>query len=83
MTWKGIDFSILTTYSLGGKIYDSLYAASMNNMYYNSTWNAHALRRWQKPGDITDVPRIEIAGTYANSDRFLIDASYLLSRTLH
>ena len=82
LTWKGIDFSILTTYSLGGKIYDSLYAASMNNMYYNSTWNAHALRRWQKPGDITDVPRIEIAGTYANSDRFLIDASYFAIKNI-
>lgn len=82
LSWKGIDLSILTTYSLGGKIYDSLYAGSMNNMYYNSTWNAHALRRWQKPGDITDVPRIEVAGTYATNDRFLIDASYFAIKNI-
>ncbi len=82
LSWKGLDFSILTTYSIGGKIYDSLYAASMNNMYYNNTWNVHALRRWQKPGDITDVPRIEIAGTYATNDRFLVDASYFAIKNI-
>ena len=82
LTWKGIDLSILTTYSIGGKIYDSLYAGSMNNMYYNNTWNVHALRRWQKPGDITDVPRIEIAGSYANNDRFLVDASYFAIKNI-
>lgn len=75
-SWKGFDLSILTTYSIGGKIYDSLYAASMNNMYYNNNWNSHILRRWQKPGDITDVPRVEVAGEYTTTDRFLVDASY-------
>ena len=81
-SWKGIDFAILTTYSIGGKIYDSLYAGSMENMYYNNTWNVHALRRWQKPGDITDVPRIEINGAYATNDRFLIDASYFAIKNI-
>ena len=81
-SWKGIDLAILTTYSLGGKIYDSLYAASMNNMYYNNAWNEHALRRWQKPGDITDVPRVEVAGSYATNDRFLVDASYFAIKNI-
>ncbi len=81
-SWKGIDFAILTTYSIGGKIYDSLYRASMENMYYNNTWNVHALRRWQKPGDITDVPRVEINGSYAANDRYLIDASYFAIKNI-
>lgn len=81
-SWKGIDLAILTTYSIGGKIYDSLYAASMNNMYYNNAWNEHALRRWQKPGDITDVPRVEVAGSYATNDRFLVDASYFAIKNI-
>ena len=76
LTWKGLTLSVLTTYSIGGKIYDSLYAGSMNNMYYNNNWNRHALRRWTQPGDVTDVPRIEVGGKYATSDRFLVDASY-------
>ena len=76
LSWKGIDLSVLTTYSIGGKIYDSLYTGSMNNQYYNQTWNKHALRRWQKPGDVTDVPRVEVGGKYTVNDRFLVDASY-------
>lgn len=81
-SWKGLDLSVLTTYSIGGKIYDGLYASSMNNMYYNNAWNKHALRRWQKPGDITDVPRIEVAGSYATNDRFLVDASYFAIKNI-
>ncbi len=76
LSWKGIDLSVLATYSIGGKIYDSLYTGSMNNLYYNQTWNKHALRRWQKPGDVTDVPRVEVGGKYTVNDRFLVDASY-------
>ena len=76
LSWKGIDLSVLATYSIGGKIYDSLYTGSMNNQYYNQTWNKHALRRWQKPGDVTDVPRVEVGGRYTANDRFLVDASY-------
>lgn len=76
LSWKGVDLSILTTYSVGGKVYDGLYAGTMNNMYYNTNWNKHAMRRWQKPGDVTDVPRIEVAGKNTTNDRFLVDASY-------
>ena len=82
LTWKGLSLSVLTTYSIGGKVYDSLYAGSMNNMYFNTNFNAHALRRWQKPGDITDVPRMEVGGSYATTDRFLVDASYLAIKNI-
>ena len=82
LNWKGLSLSVLTTYSLGGKIYDSLYAGSMNNMYFNTNFNAHALRRWQQPGDITDVPRIEVGGSYATTDRFLVDASYFAIKNI-
>ena len=82
LSWKGLDLSVMTTYSIGGKIYDSLYASSMNNMYYNNNWNSHILRRWQKPGDITDVPRVEVAGKYTTTDRFLVDASYFAIKNI-
>ena len=81
-SWKGLDIAILTTYSIGGKIYDGLYQGSMENMYYNNAWNEHALRRWQKPGDITDVPRIEVASSNTTSDRFLINASYFTIKNI-
>ena len=76
LSWKGFDLNILTTYSIGGKEFDGLYQGSMNNMYYNANWNKPALRRWQKPGDVTDVPRIEVGGKSTTTNRFLVDASY-------
>lgn len=82
LTWKGLSLSVLTTYSIGGKIYDGLYATAMNYNYYSQTWNQAALRRWQKPGDVTDVPRIEIAGTNIANDRYLINASYFAIKNI-
>lgn len=82
LTWKGLSLSVLTTYSIGGKIYDGLYATAMNYNYYSQTWNQAALRRWQKPGDVTDVPRIEIAGTSISNDRYLINASYFAIKNI-
>ena len=79
---KGFDLSVLTSYSIGGKIYDSLYTGSMNAQYATNTWNKHQLRRWQKPGDITDVPRVEINGAYTTTDRFLINASYFAIKNI-
>lgn len=74
--FKDFDVSVQSTYSIGGKVFDRLYQGSMNIMYNGDTWNKHALRRWQKPGDVTDVPRVEINPKYATNDRFLVNASY-------
>ena len=82
LSWKGLSLSILTTYSLGGKIYDGLYESGMDLWYISSTWHKNQLRRWQKPGDITDVPRVEIGKSYAANDRFLIDASYFAIKNI-
>lgn len=75
--FKNFDLSINTAYSLGGKIYESNYVGLMNIQYAGNNFSKDALRRWQKPGDVTDVPRIELNGTYAPNDRYLINASYL------
>ena len=61
---------------------NGLYNGSMNNMYYNNNWNKHALRRWQKPGDVTDVPRIEVAGKTTTNDRYLVDGSYFAIKNI-
>ena len=83
LTYKGLSLTMLATYSLGGKIYDSSYASSMDLWYTSSTWNRAALRRWQKPGDITDVPRMAIAdGSALTTDRYLIDASYFAIKNI-
>ncbi len=77
-----VDLSFLTTFSIGGKTYDSLYAGSMNVTYVGNTWHKNTLRRWQKPGDITDVPAVQIGGSDLSTDRFLIDASYFAIKSL-
>jgi hypothetical protein len=43
-----------------------------------------ALNRWQKPGDITDVPRLTASGNNAAiiPSRFLEDGSFVRLRTL-
>ena len=81
-TWKGLTLSVLTTYSLGGKVFDGLYQSDMNLWYLSSTWNKNMMRRWQKPGDVTDVPRASIAESINNTDRFLIDASYFAIKNI-
>lgn len=80
--WKGLDFSILTTYSIGGKVYDGVYSGLMNPFYYGQTFHKHQLRAWQKPGDVTDVPRIEVGTNSISSDRFLVDASYFAIKNI-
>ena len=82
LSYKGLALSVLTTYSIGGKVYDSLYADGLDLWYMSSTWNKNELRRWQQPGDVTDVPRVEIAGTYAINDRYLVNASYFAIKNI-
>jgi TonB-linked SusC/RagA family outer membrane protein len=82
ITYRGIDFSVMTTYSIGGKIYDNLYDGAMNIMYNGDTWHKNKLRRWQKPGDVTTVARSEQNPAYATNDNALIDASYFAIKNI-
>ncbi len=54
------------------------------NLYYNGV--SELMNRWQKPGDITDVPRELYSGTSDNasrpSTRFLYDGSYVRLKDL-
>ena len=82
--YRGLSLSALVVYQIGGKIYDGAYASLMGSGYHNAK-HVDILKRWQKPGDITDVPRMD-AGRTADfngaSDRWLIDASYLNVRSV-
>lgn len=74
--FKCFDFSFLTTYSLGGVVYDVIYNALIHGGY-GRAMSPDLLARWQKPGDVTDVPKMDIAkATGYTSNRALIDASY-------
>jgi TonB-linked SusC/RagA family outer membrane protein len=85
--YKGLKLEVLFAYQIGGKMYDTNYAALMhtgNN--YGSALSTDIYKRWQNPGDITDVPRLDInrnTQSSAASDRWLIGADYLSFRQIN
>lgn len=82
--YKGIGLSFLLNYQLGGKFYDGNYAGLLGPSY-GATLHADVLKAWQKPGDVTDMPRLDISSASnfnAQSNRWLIDASYLSFRNV-
>jgi len=82
LTFKGFTLSVLTGWSIGGKILESIYQGNMDLWYISSSWHKNALRRWQKPGDVTDVARIEIGASRHVTDNYLIDASYFAIKNI-
>ncbi|MDR2810268.1 MAG: hypothetical protein LBB84_06895 [Tannerellaceae bacterium] len=84
LSYKGFELSVLVSYQLGGKIYDSHYAALSHPGSYGHNWTTDILNRWQKPGDVTDIPRLQNGYTAANiqSSRFLANAGYLSLRNV-
>ncbi|TDH24080.1 TonB-dependent receptor [Segetibacter sp. 3557_3] len=85
LTYKNYGLSFLLNYQVGGLVYDGTYAQLMHSGSYGTALHTDILKRWQKPSDITDVPRMDNANTAqfgATSDRFLVDASYLSIRSL-
>lgn len=84
-SWKGINLSVFFSYSIGGKMYDYNYKMLMHPGDLGTAWHKDIKDRWQKPGDITDVPRLETGNNEINgtSDRFLENASYLSLRNIN
>lgn len=83
--YKNFDFSFLFTYSIGGSILDNDYAAIMHGGRSTGTsMSIDMLDRWQKPGDITDVPKASYKNILSTetSSRFLVDADYLRLRNI-
>ncbi len=83
--WKNWDFGFMFTFQIGGSIYDDGEKFQMNNM---GTWNLKkkVLDRWQKPGDVTDVPRITLGkggiNQARNTTEYLHDAGFLRLKTV-
>jgi hypothetical protein len=85
-TYKAFSLNVLVSYAVGGQVYDGVYASLMNADPDGNALHVDALNRWQQPGDITDVPKMDVTGsaqTNAGSDRWLIDGSYLNLRSVN
>jgi TonB-linked SusC/RagA family outer membrane protein len=79
-SYKGFDLSVLVNFSWGNSILN-LTKSNLVNAGKSILVNQmrEALDRWQKPGDITDVPKYILNNTFNSyqSNRFLEDGSYL------
>jgi TonB-linked SusC/RagA family outer membrane protein len=78
---KNFDISAQFLYSLGGYAYDGAYASLMSNSVIgNNNWSTDILKRWQNPGDITDVPRLsnnQDLNVSSSSTRFITKSDFL------
>jgi TonB-linked SusC/RagA family outer membrane protein len=78
-SYKGFELGFVITYQLGGYVYDGVYATLMSSSTAGTTYHTDILKRWQKPGDVTNIPRLDNTRTAqfgAASTRFLTDATY-------
>lgn len=74
--YKNFDFSMLFTYSIGGKILDGTYVELLYSNYIGQNRHAHLNRAWKQEGDITDIPRIDYSHTHRANSNDLVNASY-------
>lgn len=82
LNFHGFDLSVAFTYQIGGLAYDSGYAAAMYSPANKSTgmnWHKDILKAWSPENTGSDIPRLQYEDQDQNgqSDRFLLDASYL------
>lgn len=83
ITYKQWSLSAMFTYQLGGKTYDSNYAALMSSYSQGGALSTDILDRWTTPGQITDIPALN-SSTYTSSNaassRWLVSSDFLTFR---
>ncbi|MDX2067331.1 MAG: SusC/RagA family TonB-linked outer membrane protein [Haliscomenobacter sp.] len=85
-TYRGFELRVLFTFQKGGHYYDGVYRSLMNTGSFGSALHKDMLQRWQSPGNITNVPRMDAnqtAAFNAISDRWLSDASFINFRSFY
>ena len=97
-SWKGLNVSLLFTYSIGGKTFDTNYASLMNFSNSASAMHEDILKAWTaapegmtetSPGriDPNGVPQVNSVDNNFNNetycDRWLTNSSYLTFKNLN
>lgn len=85
-SYKGFTLSALVSFSVGGDFYDGIYAGLMSADPDGNALHTDILNRWQNPGDITNVPKMDNVSsnqTNVGSDRWLTDGSWLNFRSIN
>ncbi len=88
ISYKGIGLSIFLQGSQGNDIVNATRFSYTEDMSGPSNQSTEVLKRWQNPGDVTDVPGVFAVGSNATrlnhlfSSRFVEDGSYLRVKAL-
>jgi len=69
--YKDFDFNLLITYQAGFWVYNGTQATIRDQRFWNSS--VDILRRWQKAGDVTDIPRIVYGDNVSNGSANPLD----------
>lgn len=85
MEYKGIDLNILLSFVYGNDVYNGGGGYQSANAVWFDNQTVDQMNRWQKPGDITDVPqaRLNDSNGTNTSSRYISDASYLRVRNIN
>ncbi|MTI30699.1 SusC/RagA family TonB-linked outer membrane protein [Xanthovirga aplysinae] len=85
-TYKGLSLGLFFTYQLGGQLLDWNYTGLMHPGTAGTALHTDILNRWQKPGDVTDVPRLDYsqASNFVRTytDRWLTSSDFLHLRQI-
>jgi TonB-linked SusC/RagA family outer membrane protein len=82
--YKNFDLSFMTTFSVGGEMYAYVYRGLLNPTYIGTNYAANIERAWRKPGDVTDIPRIQNGTGFSRplTDSQIVDASYFAIKNI-
>ncbi len=83
--YKGLELSAQMVYFLQRDVFNNDRVNLTNPTYYFDNMHVEVLKEWQRPGDVTDVPRPTSAGGNAfqsATTRFLEDGSYWRLRNI-
>ncbi len=80
--FRGIDFSMSFAYQAGGRVWDYTYQDLMHSGSADKNgqnWHVDITKAWTPENTNTDVPRVNAADKYtnSNSDRFLVSSNFL------
>jgi TonB-linked SusC/RagA family outer membrane protein len=96
--YKNFDFSVVTQWSLGNKVYNLIRSTYQTLGWSDAGWDGNndlyqvyannasiVKKRWEKPGDVTDIPRASLIfpNYKQNSSQFIENASFFRIRTVN
>ena len=67
---QNFEVNAFLTFWMGGYVYNGTRASTLDQRFWNSTTDV--LRRWQKAGDVTDIPRLVYTDNTSNGSAIAI-----------